>query len=326
MNIYKICESKYSLLIVAVFCLVLVQCTNDERNIDVTWTRTNLYGVPGPLGNIAYSDGYLYVSASCASGTGNLYMSSDQGNNWMSIANKLPAFRTVQSLSAYGSRAFVGFTLLSGVSRLYRSTDYGVSWVSVNNNMNASVSDIIITDAYVLIATNKGIYRSTDNGDSWTKLDGLSDISIRSLLVRDTEIIAATNEGVYRSTDNGANWVIINNGLPSQTIVWQVISIGTTLYASPQHNGLYRSTNNGMKWERVDMKAMENNTIRNLLVVDSKLFVTIYGDLYVSDESGADWKNLSPQDYQIGITSLVFTGNQFFAGVGIDGVWSCTWD
>ncbi|MGH8198939.1 MAG: WD40/YVTN/BNR-like repeat-containing protein [Steroidobacteraceae bacterium] len=185
------------------------------------------------------------------------------------------------------------------------------------------------------IAQGNGVYKSTDGGAHWTHI-GLTDTrQIARILVDphdpDVVYVAAlghpygpnAQRGVFRSQDGGQHWTKVLYQNPNTGAVDLAFKPGDpkTLYAAlwqtrrppwnvyPPSNGpgsgLYVSHDGGDHWSHIVGHGLPANPGRIGLAVSPASPDRVYaladgprnqGGMYRSDDSGANWRHVSPDD------------------------------
>jgi photosystem II stability/assembly factor-like uncharacterized protein len=255
---------------------------------------------------------------------GGVFMTTDNGDNWIAKNNGLNGFYPlhVSSLAISGNNIYAG-TLRGGI---FLSAEKGDKWVRKSNGLTLvngrdtlfleSVSAIIIYGKNIFAGTlggNNGVYLSSDNGDNWTaKNNGLpkldSFIHIESMAINGNNIYAGTDSGVYLSTDNGNNWFAKNKGIENFAVFSLAIN-GNNIYAGTS-NGLFLSTDIGDNWKNIGMK---DNLIDALIIKGNYIVAGGYG-IYLSTDQGNNWTAKNSGLTDLAVTSMIINGDYIFVG------------
>lgn len=149
----------------------------------------------------------------------------------------------------------------------------------------------------------------SDDDNFWQKI-GHENVNTLCLLVdQHGNIYSGTVDGIFRSTNNGDTWEKINNGLPLDPIIYDlVINSNNSIFALVKDQGIFRSDNNGASWVQI------NN---GLPETDGTVYVQV-NDLFGSSEynvvyAGTVWNGV--YNCQDGETWEPFN-NGFEGGVG----------
>ena len=214
---------------------------------------------------------------------------------------------------------------------VYKSTDAGETWENVGLPQSGHIGRVVIHPddpdvVYVaalghLYSENeeRGLYKTTNGGGSWTKVLGPvvrdKHIGVVDVVMDPTNpqvLYAATFDKVrlpftydlggpgsriYKTTDGGANWEMLTNGLPQGMLG----RIGIDVYERDP-NILYATIENankeGMSDEERYQELMEHKSSSGM----------IGGEVYRSDDAGASWRKVSPDDQSIGGAPAYYYG------------------
>jgi len=287
-------------------------------------------------------------------GSGGLFYSTDDGNNWTERNSGIQAvsindiliyqnyiFLSSENLiyrsSDYGStwsRVFLPYQFLefgitsneeiyvAAFGALYKTTNFGITWDQISTGINNPLfTDVSIdkNDNVWIGGYLCKIYVSTNNGISWVnKSNGINDNYVTELFTKDDRsLFAGTNsDGIYRSTNNGADWQFVFDG-------WFIMSIVSDLDSnllSGSNDGFLKSTDNGLNWIN---KGFSNSYVWSI-VVDSNndYIVSTFRQIYKSIDGGNSWIDISeglpPEaQFELAIDELNF----IYAGTGGDGLY-----
>jgi len=156
------------------------------------WSQTNLN--TATINSIAISGNTIL-----GSGSNCIWLSSNNGTNWINIIGSAFANKYVYSVALSGANILAG-TDSSGV---WRSTNNGIGWIQTNLN-NDAIHSLLASGNYVFAgAENSGVWYSSNNGTNWiTKNQGFSRIPYISCLVTSNNYLFAGTYGysVWRRT------------------------------------------------------------------------------------------------------------------------------
>ena len=208
---------------------------------------------------------------------------------------KLPANNAILSLAVDYSTSYVYAG--SAGNGVYLSSDTGATWKTANTGLpaNLNVSNILIKNKIIFLATSDGVYSSANNGNSWQQA-GLKGVLVNSLTFNsyDTTFYAGTEKGIYLSKYNGLSWSIY--AFPNQGVS-SLYSYGIALYAGMSAGGLNYYTNYRKIWAVADTGITNKTIVKTIntygysgfaglnLVVNSPLIGTDHG-LYVEKSKG----------------------------------------
>jgi hypothetical protein len=284
------------------YLFILLQLVFLSNTVSLAqWVSTN-----GPFGGEARA---LVISGNnfFACVDGDVYMSSNNGNNWKatSLVNK-----GVNELVSINGLILAG----SGGGGIFLSSDNGNNWVPANNGLPAGNVDYMtaIGELLFVYISNSivgqpgyGIYRSTDSGTSWVYANnGLTGVWVNSIVgVMDEfgkrTLYAGVINGVMKSIDNGNTWT--SDGLENYNVSsFAVISdgIGGSNIIAGTNKGVFLSTGSGSGWTQVN-SGMNDLMISALAVSPNNSGGTIIiagtegGNVYISSNNGSTWNAAS---------------------------------
>jgi photosystem II stability/assembly factor-like uncharacterized protein len=239
--------------------------------------------------------------------SGGVWKSSDGGNRWTPIFDKMPA-------AAIGALAVAA----SDPSIVWAGT--GEAWV--------------IRDSDVM---GNGIYKSTDAGKTWTNM-GLPDSGrIGRIIVHPTnaDIVYACvlgrttgpqqDKGVYRTQDGGSHWERVlfsgdNAGCSGLSMdaknprtliagMWQVEMHTWAELSGGTNSGVWITHDGGTKWTRIEGRGLPRAPVGKIDVAiaptnSNRVYALIQtkdqGSLWRSDDGGDSWRAVNYQRGLIG--------------------------
>jgi len=143
---------------------------------------------------------------------GDVYLSTDNGDNWRRVAAKLQDGVNCLGSNSRG-RIFAGTN--EGIFRAVPNLDF---WHKL---FEGDIYALAFNDSdHIFMGTSDGMFRSKDNGDSWDFI-GFRGYRVWTLAFNPAtrEIFAGTNiGGVFHSTNNGEGWLQINSGLTNRDV------------------------------------------------------------------------------------------------------------
>ena len=261
-----------------------------------------------------------------------IFLSSDNGDNWHTIKHNLWAglfwSLTTAQLNADTSAIFVGTE--SGV---FRSTNAGLTWDVVNQGLSACIVTALgVTRTSILAGTyGNGIFRSSDQGSTWIPVNNGLDsafieslqtyggLTVNSIASFGNTLLAGTLAGIFRSTDEGATWTDVNNDWTRQQI-WSFAKSDSTIFAGGSVFLAFRSTDDGITWNCGET-SFSSGAVMALTYENGKLFAAANeGGAFRSTDNGTSWtKVYSPgqSDYAY---SLTYASPYILLGTGTQGL------
>jgi photosystem II stability/assembly factor-like uncharacterized protein len=170
----------------------------------------------------------------------------------------------------------------------------------------AGVTDMVVLSDGTLIVTTAnynwpngqpgGIRRSTDGGNTWQNV--MNNYNARSLYLGSSGKIFAScwnypqNEGMFFSTNSGVNWVQSFFGASNDNVFSIAAKNGDSMVYVGTRNGVYRSFNNGA-WIQLMSGMPVNSWVRDLAIVNNKIFAATTNGLFKSTNQGNSWSAIS---------------------------------
>jgi photosystem II stability/assembly factor-like uncharacterized protein len=165
------------------------------------------------------------------------------------------------------------------------------------------------------------VWRTTDDGDSWQvvsdSLDGSPITALEVARADSSRIYVGTeNGGFYRSTDGGDTWSgnLASSVLPGFTItrLESRADDAEAVYATVANFGnrhVFRSADGGLTWVDIDRGELGDPPFHSIAVPRSHpTRVYVCGDVgvFVSDDQGATWTNLTRNLPTVMVVDLVY--------------------
>ena len=232
------------------------------------------------------------------------------GKSWQPLASGHPKGDDhIYGVAAISSTVYM---VVEANWRGYLTKDFGKTWEDIRNDTflwDYSVDQVTTTQSPLQTVYMSGyvaIFRSDDGGATWNVASHVGQNYTISDIVADPSSVSIvyvcsgngnrrfSNEGItvseghglYISKDGGGSWSPINNGLPNQ----------------------------GMKTECSSIAVDKSNS--------AKIFVGMNGQVYVSENRGESWKQLSTLPNTISsVTSIAVFGQKVCIGTNKNGLW-----
>ncbi|MEA5465890.1 WD40/YVTN/BNR-like repeat-containing protein [Leptothoe sp. PORK10 BA2] len=233
---------------------------------------------------------------------GNLFKSTDEGNNWQRIVQGLDTLTPFSTLTIDQTQ---GQLLAMGTygDGIFRSEDQGASWQQSNaglGTLDIGVVYSLPSNAKVMLAagTEGGLFRSDDGGKNWFSVVGADQLFS---VITETEgtLWAGDDTGLLLSSSNGGDSWQSRLTLAEDPIT-AITGNSKVLYVGTATKGVFRvnpdtlevvEINAGLKDLRIqDVKILPGNT-RGLMISSWDRGISI------SLDSGETWR-----DYPQGLT------------------------
>lgn len=245
---------------------------------------------------------------------GAVYYTKNNGSSWTQIQNS-------NTDSFVSDIIFLdGKMIMSTNEGLYKSLDGGISWSTNNAGINAlTIESLNFNDQYIFAGTfNQGIFRSSDRGDNWEDvsagLNNLNAKAVKDIVVIGESVYLGTGGGVYESSNNGDGWIL--NFDPGINKSIQTLSYDQGRFvAAVGGNGVYTSIDTTKTWQLTSTDALDIETVfeSSYLKGDTIIVGTYSGEMFLSQDFGETWKDISiPDDYIIS-NNFQWDGEVFYA-------------
>ncbi len=245
--------------------------------------------------------------------TGQIYLSTDNGNSWARMArigkgNDFVIDNIVYSPEQSGVIYVAAWTVESQGGGLFRSADGGKSWESLKSMEGKSIRALALapSDPKLLVAgALDGIFRSRDGGDTWERISPQEQAEIKnieSLAVdpKDPNIIyAGTWHLPWKTTDGGRTWKRMKDGIIDDSDVFSIIvdpNTPSTIYLSAC-SGIYKSENYGAlfhKTQGIPFSARRTRVLQQDPQDANVVYAGTTEGLWKTVDAGRSWKHLTP--------------------------------
>ena len=201
----------------------------------------------------------------------NVWISNDNGYNWVVRNQGLPAQTTVVCVFVDQIENYFIGTYGGGIERIYKSTNFGESWFASGDGLHPSVAIISIVENstnFIFAGSEAGqeVARSIDNGETWNYFGSGLPLGDFTLITNSLDFVFAGltfGAGVYRSIDDGETWAEYNNGLVNKTILSFGINSEGVLFAGSWGDGIYRTIRSTTYIETEIVDSNSNYFLRN---------------------------------------------------------------
>ncbi len=221
-----------------------------------------------------------------------VFRSSDNGTTWIKCSGGLPGYE-IRCISELNGILFAGVD-----AGLYISDNYGENWKLVEGIPAYSAYLALIShDNHIYAGTSSGrIFVSENNGNDWSVFSRIAvDEYVTNISIYDDIFFANLNSisGMYTSKDYGQTWEKspgINGSLAlSMLYKWENIYLGTS-------SGLYISYDNGKSW-KISSDGLPVDYMNRVTSIGENLLATDSYDIFISEDKGMTWRNISPFSY-----------------------------
>lgn len=262
------------------------------------------------INTIVAHEGAIYAGVA-----GKIYLSTDNGLNWIAILNG-NSNKPVSKISVVGNNILV---VISGNELLLSSGNSG-NWIVVNENFkDFEINALSDNYTYLFACSDGGIFRSLDNGNNWFQVNnGLSPRMVSQFVALDEKIFAVTKYSLsetlgnlYFSSDLGVNWIY--QALPEQAKVQNLVAEASDLIAGSD-KGIFVSNDYGMTWDKLSLELGSSGT-RALAVKSNYIYASNGAEVFRSVNRGSNWQLVwsIPSGWNENITQLAIGEFNVFA-------------
>lgn len=253
------------------------QQTKISRSLDrgVTWGNLVLPIPTNNLCQLSANGTELY-----ATGSNNIYKSTDNGATWNSIKGDLPAAANPCSKvykSPTNDLFFLGSSTTNGNYGFYKSANNGTNWVYAGNisvGQNPNIQDVTWNGTRIIVATSNGILTSDDAGATFTNRSTGIPNNVSELELTTPQRILGAGNGFF--TYNLTDWT--KGSLDFR----HFYRTSSGRFFADTYNEYYESTDNGGTWTKVAL--FPNGDSRFLVTQDgTTFFAASYNKLFYTN-------------------------------------------
>jgi len=254
-------------------------------NNENLWKLLNKHPEMGYLSFIKTINNILYAGTSEG-----MFHSKDEGTTW----ERLHYFSnwTSGNINIIGKNIFAQ----DEIQNIFYSTDLGLNWKfipdeQVSYEENNLIKFFKIHKHKILVDFDNLKTMSKNNGKDWkiidhkNSYDGLPihttyswNRSWNQVTCEDKIFEGVTSKegyiGTFMSINKGKSWKLINNGIPPNENIHQILKHQKNYFACTS-KGLYISSNNGNSWTQRQTTGLPSGIIKELHSNSKKLYATI---------------------------------------------------
>lgn len=217
-------------------------------------------------------------------------------------------------------------------------------WEKVSSEeLNAYVDAIGINSKGTIFVSTYGpnnFFRSSDNGISWVKLASFKNLR-RVTCIRiapdDTLYIIDGYNRVYISKDDGESFSHKESFSLSKWLRDIIFTKKNDIYIVTAKSSIHGSNDGGKSWQKDYIFLDRVEEIKSLYVHEDQsaneeyMIITTWGDgVFLSDDNGITWRNISPQKVHYIYSSIVTSNNTLIIGCDnglyVSSDYGKTWD
>jgi len=244
---------------------------------------------------------------------GGVFVSDDGGSKWQQMSAGLGGHDVFKVRQDEKGNLFAATN-----GGLFRYTPKSHLWMKVlpaRMDSHLNVYDLDLTGQTWFLATADGVYQSRNSGMSWAPVAALGKQTFISVHSNGKTVAAAAYAKVYESSNDGKSWEQIHIPLVSYISSMTTDANGYVWLNSPQ--GVFHQVSDG--WEKA--RELPQEKIANLdfdRSSNSVVAIDENSNNVLASADGHHWRSVFNPG--VPVRSVVFTGDQIFAGTKFDGV------
>ena len=228
--------------------------------------------------------------------TGDVYRSSDAGQNWTDV------FSPGKTASGLSQAMASPYTLYvsSSLRGIFRSVDQGSTWAPSNLGLGSDAIQalsVLVSSAdpsRVYTASYRGLSRSTDGGTTWQPAAG-GNYTLLALDPADASHLYSTesSDGIRTSSDGGTTWQFTNEGLRAGLFLAVAVDpqSPSRIYAGGLDNA-FISSDGGETWQATSLSLGVNDFAFDSRIPGRIVAATTDG-IQLSNDRGLTWNSIN---------------------------------
>ena len=244
---------------------------------------------------------------------GGVFVSEDGGSKWQQMSAGLGGHDVFKVRQDEKGNLFAATN--GGLFRYNAKAHLWMKVLPARMDQHLNVYDLDLNGQVWFLATADGVYESRNAGASWVPVESLGKQAFINVRSNGKTVAAAAYAKVYESANDGHSWEQIHIPLVSYISSMTVDGNGYVWLNSPQ--GIFHQVSDG--WEKareltqdkvamLDFDASSNSVV----AIDKE------SNSVLASADGHHWRSVFNPG--VPVRSVVFTGDQVFAGTKFDGV------
>ena len=245
--------------------------------------------------------------------SGGVFVSDDGGSKWQQMSTGLGGHDVFKVREDDKGNLYAATN-----GGLFRYNAKGRLWMKVlpaRMDAHLRVTDLDLSGPVWFLATADGLYESKNAGSSWAPVAALGKQSFINVRSNGKVVAAAAYSKIYESSNNGRSWDQIHIPLVSYVSSMTLDGNAYVWMNSPQ--GVYHQVSDG--WEKA--RELPQDKIATLdfdVTSNSVVAINRESNAVMASNDGHRWHSVFNPG--VPVRSVVFTGDQVFAGTKFDGV------
>jgi hypothetical protein len=277
------------------------------------WHRVSPDSITSGIGALLFNQDKVFAAGA------NLYVSTDDGQNWHDVITPGYFNGWVHALASDSNRLYVG----TGYG-FHFSTNNGTNWFR-SGIFTENIRDLAAMGQYVIAGTfaSNNVYRSTDYGIHWSLQPPLPNVGLpvtESMYSAYGKFFVGTDSaGSYVSSDSGSTWKKVGGmGLTGEGVMLSsYLAFGGKLFLAA--NYVYCSADSGSSWQLLQGSPWAPMA---LAAKGGLLFAAGPYGVSESSDSGKTWRTINegfPDNHWC--MAIVATNDYLVAAVYSEGIW-----
>jgi len=244
---------------------------------------------------------------------GGVFVSEDGGSKWQQMSAGLGGHDVFKVREDEKGNLFAATN--GGLFRYSPKTHLWMKVLPAKMDAHMNVYDLDLTGSVWFLATAEGLYESHNAGTSWVPVAGLGNQTFISVHSNGKTVAASAYSKVYESTNNGKSWEQVHIPLVTYISSMTLDSNGYVWLNSPQ--GVFHQVSDG--WEKAHSLASTKIAALDFdATSNSVVAINSDSNTVLASADGQHWRSVFNPG--VPVRSVVFTGDQVFAGTKFDGV------
>jgi photosystem II stability/assembly factor-like uncharacterized protein len=278
-----------------------------------SFAQWNWYN-PKPMGEMIYEIEFLNdtIGYSCGS-MGHVIKTVNGGEHWYALGSIYP--NHLASLSFLNPETGYAFTIDGNI---LKTINGGNTWSELNHNLeNEQIGhgEFLNENVGVIGCISGRIYKTIDGGSVWQQVSSNTK-KVHDIHFYDASLgFAVCDDGIIlRTTDGGMSWTSYDTGdeLYFDAVCFPTAEIG---YVCGYHS-FYKTVNGGDSWFEIEVVDEYNEHFFDCAfkTINHGYLVTFDGKIFVTEDGGASWMNVSPDPLPSYMTVAILDSGSVFVG------------